>query len=79
MSPNHTEKITHRYFVILEILSKYEVKIYTKVLYKGGSCGLLRILSKYIKNSVRTFAKLKSIELYSFETMLEIISRWADL
>ncbi len=55
------------------------MKIYTKVLYKGGLYRLLRILSNHIKNSIRMFAKLKSIELYSFETIPVRKSRWADL
>jgi hypothetical protein len=40
---NYNKKFTNGYFVFLEILSKYKVKIYRKVLYKGGSNWLLRI------------------------------------
>ncbi len=54
------------------------MKIYTKVLYKGGSYRLLRILSKDIKNSIRMFGTLKSIELYSLEIIPTRKSEWAD-
>jgi hypothetical protein len=70
LSSSYIEKITTRYFDFLEILSKYEVKIYTKVLYKRGSYRLLRILSNHIKNSIRMFTLKKSIELYSLRPFL---------
>ncbi len=55
------------------------MKIYTKLLFNGGSHRLLRILSRHIKNSIRMFTKRKSVELYSFETIRAIKSRWTDL
>jgi hypothetical protein len=46
---------------------EYEIKIPTKMVYKVGSHRLSKISSEYIKNHIRMFIKLRSIELCGFE------------